>query len=154
MTLEADNTPSTAIDAAASGKKFAADGPGVDKHQPPSAMNNSRALCASTGPRTLAAPCDEKYMLIASPMKAYIGPAIDRYCRLAARTPASRVKISTQRSGKIAISVPITPTETNETRPAVQAIRLARAIRSAPIAMPTMGTEAIPTANATEVSMN
>ena len=38
--------------------------------------------------------------------------------------------------------------------PAVQAIRRARAIRSAPIAMPTIGTEAMPTANATDVSMN
>src|SRR5439155_23544597 len=113
MTLEADSTPSTAIDAAASAKKFAAVAPCIDSHQPPRAINNSRALCASTGPKTLAAPCEEKYIDIASPMKAYIGPAIDRYCRRAARAPASRVKISTQRSGKIAITVPSSPTDTN-----------------------------------------
>src|SRR5258707_12150005 len=112
MTLEADSTPSTAIDAAASAKKFAADAPCIESHQPPSAINNSRALCASTGPKTLAAPWEEKYIDIASPMKAYIGPAIDRYCRLAARTPRARGKISTHRSGKIAISGPITPTQT------------------------------------------
>ncbi len=117
-------------------------------------MNNSRALCASTGPTTLAAPCDEKYIDIASPMNAYIGAAVDRYCRLAARTPASPVKMLTQRSGKIATSVPIKPTETKETRPAVQAIRRARAIRPAPIAMPIIGTDAMPVAKATEVSMN
>src|SRR5258707_855126 len=87
-------------------------------------------------------------------MKAYIGAAIDRYCRLAARTPGSWVKMSTQRSGKIATSVPIKPTEANETKPAVQALRRARAIRSAPMAMPTIGTEASPTANATEDTMN
>jgi len=57
-------------------------------------------------------------------------------------------------SGKIAIKVPISPTERNETMPAVRAIRRARAIRSAPIAIPTIGTEAMPNANATDVSMN
>src|SRR6267143_214353 len=82
-------------------------------------MNNSRALCASTGPTTLAAPCDEKYIDIASPMNAYIGAAVDRYCRLATRTDASSVKILTHRSGKIAMKVPINPTETNEIEPAV-----------------------------------
>src|SRR4029450_4551879 len=91
MTLAADSTPSTAIDAAASAKKFAADAPCINSHQPPSAINSSRALCASTGPRTLAAPCEEKYILIASPMKAYIGAAIDRYCRL--RGPAPRATV-------------------------------------------------------------
>ena len=63
-----------------------------------------------------------------SPMKAYIGAAVDRYCRLAARTPASPVKMLTQRSGKIAMKVAIEPTETNAIAPAVQAIRRARAI--------------------------
>ena len=62
--------------------------------------------------------------------------------------------MSTQRSGKIAITVPTAPTETKETQPAVQAIRRARATRPAPIAMPTIGTEAMPTANAIDVSMN
>ena len=47
-------------------------------------------------------------------MKAYIGAAVDRYCWLAARTPASPVKMLTQRSGKIAMKVPIAPTETND----------------------------------------
>ena len=87
-------------------------------------------------------------------MKAYIGAAVDRYCWLAARTPASPVKMLTQRSGKIAMKVAIAPTETNETKPAVQAIRRARAMRCAPIAMPIIGTEAMPTANAIDVSRN
>ena len=34
----------------------------VDSHQPPAAMKISRAVCASTGPSTLAAPCEEKYI--------------------------------------------------------------------------------------------
>ena len=76
-------------------------------NQPPTPTNTSRAVCASTGPSTLAAPCEEKYIEIDSPMKAYIGAAVDRYCRLAARTPGSSVKMLTQRSGKIAITVPI-----------------------------------------------
>ena len=54
----------------------------------------------------------------------------------------------------MAMKVPITPTETKDSEPAVQAIRRARAIRSAPIAMPIIGTEAMPTANAIDVSMN
>ena len=88
-------------------------------------------------------------------MNAYIGAAVDRYCRLAARTPGSWVKILTQRSGKIAITkVPTRPTDTNEMQPAVSAIRRARATRRAPIAIPIIGTEAMPTANAIEVSMN
>jgi len=33
-------------------------------------MNTSRPLCASTGPTTFAAPCEEKYIDIAKPMKA------------------------------------------------------------------------------------
>src|ERR1700722_13539578 len=154
ITLEAENTPSATIEAAANAKKFMAVASCLDSHQPPAPINNSRALCASTGPITLAAPCDEKYIDIASPMNAYSGAAVDRYSRLAARTPGSLVKISTQRSGKIAMKVPIKPTETNETRPAVQAIRRARATRPAPIAIPIIGTDAMPTAKATEVSMN
>src|ERR1700704_231558 len=153
-TLAQDNTPSRPIEAAASAKKFCAVAACVDSHQPPAAMNTSRAVCASTGPSTLAAPCEEKYIAVASPMKAYIGAAVDRYCRLAARTLASSVKMLTQRSGKIAMMFATTPTEANETSPAIQAIRRARATRSAPTAMPTIGTEAIPTANATDVSMN
>src|SRR6202048_5135813 len=104
-TLSDDKVPSTTIDAAASKKKFWAVASGVESHQPPTPMNNRRAVCASTGPSTLAAPCEEKYIAIDSPMKAYIGATVDRYCRLAARTPGSLVKISTQRSGKIAITV-------------------------------------------------
>jgi len=49
--------------------------------------------------------------------------------------------ILTQRSGKIAITVAIRPTDTNDTSPAIQAIRRARATRPAPIAMPIIGTE-------------
>src|ERR1700692_1767362 len=152
ITLEHDNTPSTTIEAAASAKKFAAVASWVDSHQPPSPINNSRALCASTGPSTFAAPCEEKYIDDARPMKPYIGAAVARYCRLAAITPASLVKILTQISGNIAIRSEIAPTAANETVPAVQAIRRARAIRRAPTAMPIIGTEAIPNANETDVS--
>src|SRR6202158_1676448 len=109
--LEAESTPSSPIEAAASAKKFAAVALCVDSHQPPSAMNSSRALCASTGPTTLAAPCEEKYIDMASPMNAYIGAAVDRYCRLAARTLASLVKMSTQRSGEIAMKGANAPTQ-------------------------------------------
>ena len=119
------------MEAAASAKKFCAVAVCVDSHQPPVPMNTSRAVCASTGPTTLAAPCDEKYIDDARPMKAYIGAAVDRYCRLAARTPASLVKMLTQMSGKIAMKVAMAPTERNETKPAVQAIRRARAIARA-----------------------
>src|SRR6202011_144575 len=101
-TLEADNIPSTTIEAAANTKKSAAAAWCIDSHQPPSTMNNSRTVCASTGPSTLAAPCEEKYIDIASPMNAYIGAAVDRYCRLAARTPGSPVKMLTQMSGQTA----------------------------------------------------
>ena len=79
ITLRQDSTPSTTIEDAASAKKFCAVAPCVDRYQPPVAMNASRAVCASTGPSTLAAPCDEKYIDIASPMKAYIGAAVERY---------------------------------------------------------------------------
>jgi len=93
-TLKADSVPSTTIDAAASVKKFAALASCRSSHQPPAAHEtSSRAVCASTGPSTFAAPCEEKYIEIDSPMKAYIGAAVCRYCRLAARTPASLVKI-------------------------------------------------------------
>ena len=61
ITLTHDSTPSTTMEAAASSKKFCAVASCVDSHQPPVPMNNSRAVCASTGPITLAAPCDEKY---------------------------------------------------------------------------------------------
>ena len=57
-------------------------------------------------------------------------------------------------SGNTAMKLATAPTETNATSPAIQQIRRARAIRCAPIAMPTIGTEAMPTANAIEVSMN
>ena len=86
MTLPQDNTPSITIDDAARTKKFAAVASCVDRYQPPIAMKTSRPLCASTGPTTLAAPCEEKYIDEANPMNAYIGAAVDRYCRLAART--------------------------------------------------------------------
>src|ERR1700694_3587703 len=150
ITLAQDSPPSTPIDAAASTKKFAADALWVKSHQPPALMNTSRAVCASTGPSTLAAPCEEKYIDDARPMKPYIGAAVARYCRLAAITPASAVKMRTQISGKIAIKVAIAPTAANETVPAVQAIRRARPIRTAPTAMPIIGTEAIPNENHTE----
>src|SRR3954453_2031264 len=79
ITLAHDNVPSTTIEDAASTKKFWADASCVDSHQPPVPMNSSRAVCAITGPITLAAPCDEKYIDDANPMKAYIGAAVDRY---------------------------------------------------------------------------
>ena len=51
------------------------------------------------------------------------------------------------------MKVPITPTETKENAGGPGDSPRAR-IRSAPIAMPIIGTEAMPKANATEVSMN
>ena len=60
ITLTHDSTPSNTIEDAASMKKFCAVAPCVDSHQPPVPINNSRAVCANTGPITLAAPCDEK----------------------------------------------------------------------------------------------
>ena len=71
-TLKQESTPSSTIELAASTKKFAALAPWVDIHQPPMAMNRSRALCASTGPSTLAAPCEEKYIDSASPMRSKV----------------------------------------------------------------------------------
>src|SRR5438045_6679574 len=65
------------------------------------------------------------------PMKAYIGAAVERYWRLAARTPGSRVKMSTHRSGNTAITVATIPTDRNATQPATSAIRRARATRCA-----------------------
>src|SRR5437773_12549381 len=65
ITLTHDSTPSNIIEAAASTKKFCAVAPCVDSHQPPVPMNNSRAVCASTGPIILAAPCDEKWHVVA-----------------------------------------------------------------------------------------
>ena len=57
-------------------------------------------------------------------------------------------------SGNIAMKLANAPTETNATSPAIQQILRARAMRFAPIAMPTIGTVAMPTANEIEVSMN
>ena len=70
ITLEQDSVPSTTIEEAASVKKFAAVASWVERYQPPEAMNTSRALWASTGPKTLAAPCEEKYIELARPMNA------------------------------------------------------------------------------------
>src|SRR4051812_27228239 len=153
-TLAVESVPISTIEDAASMKNWPAVASCDDSHQPPTAMKISRAVCDSTGPSTFAAPCDEKYIDSDSPMKAYIGAAVARYCRLVARTPASLVKMLTQRSGKIAASVPTAPMETNVTAPATHATRRARAIFCAPIAMPTIGTEAMPTANAIDVSRN
>src|SRR6185437_4649191 len=78
-TLSDDRVPSTIIEIDASRKKSPAEASCVVSHQPPPAMKISRAVCASTGPSTFAAPCDEKYIDDARPMKAYIGAAVDRY---------------------------------------------------------------------------
>ena len=117
-------------------------------------MKTSRAVCASTGPIILAAPCDEKYIELASPMKPYHGAAVARYCRLAVSTSGLRVKILTHRSGKIAMNTAMEPTEKNASAPAVQATRRARATLPPPIAMPIIGTVAIPNANDSDVSRN
>src|SRR5262245_11981607 len=153
-TLALESTPISTIEEAASMKKLPAPASWVESHQPPHAMKTSRAVCASTGPSTLAAPCEEKYIDSDNPMNAYIGATVARYCRLVARTLGSLVKMLTQRSGKKASSVPIAPMERNVTAPAIHAMRRARAILLAPIAMPTIGTEAMPTANAIDVSRN
>src|SRR5258708_3162412 len=67
ITLAQDSTPSTTIEAEGSTKKSCAVALWVDSPQPPVPMNNSRAVCAMTGPITLAAPCDEKYIDDARP---------------------------------------------------------------------------------------
>src|ERR1700722_4807430 len=131
------------MDEAASTKKLWAWAPCVVSHQPPIAMNTSRAVWASTGPIILAAPCEEKYIELASPMKPYQGAAVDRYCRLAASTSSFRVKILTQRSGNTAMMQAIAPTEKNANDPAVQATRRARVTFPPPIDMPIIGTEAM-----------
>jgi hypothetical protein len=59
-------------------KKLAAVASCVDSQPPPTATKTSRAVCASTGPNTFAAPCEEKYIEIDSPMNAYIGAAVAR----------------------------------------------------------------------------
>jgi hypothetical protein len=69
-TLAQDSVPNITIDDAASTKKFCAVAPFADSHQPPSAMKINRAVCANTGPAIFAAPCDEKYIELASPIKA------------------------------------------------------------------------------------
>ena len=79
--------------------------------------------------------------------------AVDRYCRLASRTAASSVKMLTQMSGKITEG-PDRAELTKATSPAIQQIRRARAMRFAPIAMPTIGAAVTPIANAIDVSMN
>src|SRR6267142_4890364 len=60
ITLTHDSTPSNTMEAAASLKKSCAVALCVDSHQPPAPIKNNRAVCASTGPIILAAPCDEK----------------------------------------------------------------------------------------------
>ena len=87
-------------------------------------------------------------------MNAYIGAAVERYCRLVARTLVilredvdPEIREDRDDRGDRA-------DRDEGDRPAVQAIRRARSIRPAPIAMPTIGTEAIPTENATDTSRN
>ena len=65
ITLTHVSTPSNTIEAAASLKKSVAVASCVDSHQPPAPMNNSRAVCASTGPITLAAPCALQDVVVA-----------------------------------------------------------------------------------------
>ena len=149
-----DSTPSTTIEAAASAKKFCAVASCVDSHQPPVPMNNSRAVCAITGPITLAAPCDEKYIDDERPMKAYIGAAVDRYCRLAARTLASPVKMIDPDVGENGDEARDRADRDERDEARGPGDPRARAIRSAPIAMPIIGTEAMPTENEIDVSMN
>ncbi len=88
-------------------------------------------------------------------MKAYIGAAVARYCRLA-RAHAGvagedvdpKVGENRDQGGDGADRH-----EADGARgPRLSAAR--GAMRSAPIAIPIIGTEAIPTANAIEVSMN
>src|ERR1700744_4479513 len=110
-------------------------------------MKASRAVWASTGPSIFVAPCEEKYIELASPMKPYQGAAVDRYCRLAVMTSWLRVKMLTQRSGKLEMVRASPPTERNAGAPALQATRRARATSQPPIAMPIIGTVAMPNAN-------
>src|SRR6202012_421569 len=77
-----------------------------------------------------------------------------RYCRLAESTSALLVKILTHRSGKIAMTTAMEPTERNASDPAVQATRRARATLPPPIAMPIIGTVAMPNENDSDGSRN
>ena len=150
-TLAADSTPSTTIDAAAKVKKFAAVASCVDSQPPPAATNTSRAVCASTGPKTFAAPCEEKSSR-STPDERIHWRCGRQNCRLAARTPGSWVKISTQRSGRSRSRRRRgRPTQPNATRDHCDPP--GRATWPPPIAIPTIGTDAMPTANASEVSM-
>ena len=155
-TLAQDSTPSTHHRAAASAKKFCAVASCVDSHQPPARDEDQpRGLRQHRAQHLGRALRGEIHRRCDRPMKAYIGAAVDRYCRLAARTPASSgedvdPEVGEDRDEGRRSRRPTT----NDTAPAIQAMRRARAIRPAPIAMPIIGTEAMPTANAIDVSMN
>jgi hypothetical protein len=59
-TVPAVANPNTTMAAPTSANNVQAGAPADDSHQPPMATIASLALDASTGPPTLAAPCDEK----------------------------------------------------------------------------------------------
>ncbi len=69
-------------------------------------------------------------------------------------TPGSLVNSETQSDGITATISPMAPTVMAAAMPAVHATCRARVTRPAPIAMPTIGTEATPKAKAIGVSRN
>src|SRR6266850_2000683 len=79
-------------------------------------------------------------------------PAQAKYVEAAAVTPGSLVNSEIHSDGLIATINPIAPTMMLAAVPAVHATWRARDTRPAPIAMPTIGTEATPKANAIGVS--
>ena len=87
-------------------------------------------------------------------MKAYIGAAVDRYCRLAARTLGIVGEEVDPDVGEYGNEGRDRADRNERDEPRDPGDPRARAIRSAPIAMPTIGTEAMPTAKTTDVSMN
>src|SRR6185312_4431979 len=115
---------------------------------------NRRAVDASTGPPTLAAPCEEKYNATPSPKKPNAGPAQAKYNDAAAVTPGSLVNSEIHSDGLIATMAPTRPTVSVAAAPVVHATRRARVTRPAPIAMPTIGVDATPNANAIGISRN
>src|SRR4051812_893194 len=123
-------------------------------HQPPTATIASLRVDASTGPPTFAAPCEAKYRQVPSPKKANAGPAHAKYEFAAAVTPGSLVNSETHSAGLIATITPTRPTVKPAAAPAVHATCRARDTSPAPIAMPTIGTEATPNANEIGINRN
>ena len=75
-TLSADSTPSSTIEAAASRRTRRRRRGSTSATSRRRRRTTAARSAPAPGPSTLAAPCDEKYIEIDSPMKAYIGAAV------------------------------------------------------------------------------